>query len=64
MVYEQSGMHRSPGRISVADIAAQPGGIEALHHRVHELRANGIDFAANAIEREMVALNVGCEFPR
>ncbi|MBF6134869.1 hypothetical protein IU501_17895 [Nocardia otitidiscaviarum] len=56
MSYEQDGMHRR--RISVADIAAQPGGMEALQRRVHELRTNGIDFAANAIEREMAALNV------
>ncbi|MET9490118.1 hypothetical protein [Nocardia sp. NPDC006630] len=56
MLYEQNGMHRQ--RISVADIADQPGGIEALQRRVHELRSNGIDFAANAIEREMAALNV------
>ncbi|WP_306371956.1 hypothetical protein [Nocardia sp. CC216A] len=42
----------------MADIAAQPGGMEALQRRVHELRTNGIDFAANAIEREMAALNV------
>ncbi|WP_228805469.1 MULTISPECIES: hypothetical protein [Nocardia] len=51
-------MHRSKGRISVADIAAQPGGIEALHRRVHELRARGVDFAANAIEREMADLDL------
>lgn len=58
MAYEQSGMHRPKGRVSVADIAAQPGGIEALHRRVHELRSSGIDFAANAIEQEMTALNL------
>ncbi|QIS18987.1 hypothetical protein [Nocardia terpenica] len=58
MAYEKSGMHRSQRRLSVADIAAQPGGIEALHRRVHELRSSGIDFAANAIEREMAALNL------
>lgn len=58
MSYEQNGMHRPAGRISVADIAAQPGGIEALQRRVHELRSSGIDFAANAIEREMAALNL------
>jgi hypothetical protein len=51
-------MHRPKGRISVADIAAQPGGIEALHRRVHELRSSGIEFAATAIEREMAALNL------
>ncbi|APA97146.1 hypothetical protein [Nocardia seriolae] len=56
MSYEHDGMHRR--RISVADIAAQPGGIEALQRRVHELRSNGRDFAANAIEWEMAALNV------
>ncbi|MFI1919455.1 hypothetical protein [Nocardia sp. NPDC020380] len=56
MAYEQDSMHRR--RISVADIAAQPGGIEALQRRVHELRSNGIDFAANAIEREMRAFDV------
>ncbi|MCC3314865.1 hypothetical protein [Nocardia africana] len=58
MSYEQSGMHRPKGRISVADIAAQPGGIEALQRRVHELRSSGIDFAANAIEQEMAAFNL------
>lgn len=58
MAYEHSGMHRPGGRISVADIAAQPGGVEALHRRVHELRCRGVDFAANAIEREMAALNL------
>ncbi|RDI65162.1 hypothetical protein [Nocardia pseudobrasiliensis] len=58
MSYEQSGSHRPPARVSVADIAAQPGGIEALHRRVHELRSRGSDFAANAIEREMAALNL------
>ena len=58
MSYEQTGMHRPAGRISVADIAAQPGGIEALQRRVHELRSSGIDFAANAIEQEMAALNL------
>ena len=58
MPYEQNGMHRLAGRISVADIAAQPGGIEALQRRVHELRTSGIDFAANAIEQEMAALNL------
>ncbi len=58
MAYEKSGMHRHAERISLADIAAQPGGIEALQRRVHELRSSGIDFAANAIEREMAALNL------
>lgn len=58
MSYEHSGMHRPKGRISVADIAAQPGGIEALQRRVHELRCSGSDFAANAIEQEMTALNL------
>ncbi|ATL66831.1 hypothetical protein [Nocardia terpenica] len=58
MAYEKSGMHRPQRRLSVADIAAQPGGIEALRRRVHELRSRGIDFAANAIEREMAALNL------
>ncbi|MFF0529492.1 hypothetical protein ACFYT3_13965 [Nocardia amikacinitolerans] len=51
-------MHRPKGRISVADIAAQPGGIEALHRRVHELRSRGVDFAANAIEKEMADLDL------
>ncbi|WP_228539773.1 hypothetical protein [Nocardia sp. XZ_19_385] len=63
-------MHRSKGRttglavaggvgkLSVADIAAQPGGIEALQRRVHELRSSGIDFAANAIEQEMAAFDL------
>ncbi|MBB5918200.1 hypothetical protein BJY24_007112 [Nocardia transvalensis] len=51
-------MHRHAGRISVADIAAQPGGIEALQRRIHELRSSGIDFAANAIEQEMTDLNL------
>ncbi|MEU8894464.1 hypothetical protein [Nocardia sp. NPDC048505] len=45
-------------RLSVADIAAQPGGIEALQRRVHELRSSGIDFAANAIEQEMAAFDL------
>ncbi|MEV6558343.1 hypothetical protein AB0M22_21710 [Nocardia sp. NPDC051756] len=58
MVYVQSSMHRSMGRISLADIAAQPGGIEALQRRVHELRSSGVDFAANAIEQEMAALDL------
>ncbi len=58
MSYECSGMHRHAGRISVADIAAQPGGIEALQRRIHELRSSGIDFAANAIEQEMTDLNL------
>ncbi|QXN95460.1 hypothetical protein KV110_10970 [Nocardia iowensis] len=58
MAYVQSSMHRPMGRISVADIAAQPGGIEALQRRVHELRSSGVDFAANAIEREMAALDL------
>ncbi|WP_228789422.1 hypothetical protein [Nocardia cyriacigeorgica] len=51
-------MHRPKGRISVADIAAQPGGIEALQRRVHELRSSGVDFAANAIEREMAEFDL------
>ncbi|RDI50096.1 hypothetical protein DFR68_106535 [Nocardia mexicana] len=58
MSCEQSGMHRSRGKLSVADIAAQPGGIEALQRRVHELRSSGIDFAANAIEQEMAELDL------
>ncbi|MBO0856286.1 MAG: hypothetical protein J2P18_21250 [Nocardia sp.] len=58
MPYEQSAMFRSGGRISVADIANQPGGIEALQRRVHELRRDGIHFAANAIEQEMDDLNL------
>ncbi len=58
MSCEQSGMHRNRGKISVADIAAQPGGIEALQRRVHELRSSGIDFAANAIEQEMAELDL------
>ncbi|MGW6427067.1 hypothetical protein ACWF82_30720 [Nocardia sp. NPDC055053] len=53
-----SGVHRAGGRLSVADIAAQPGGIEALQCRVHELRSRGVHFAANAIEQEMVALDL------
>jgi hypothetical protein len=51
-------MHRPLGRISVADIAAQPGGVEALQRRVHELRSSGVDFAANAIEQEMAELDL------
>ncbi|MFI9505392.1 hypothetical protein [Nocardia sp. NPDC052566] len=58
VAYAQSSMHRPMGRISVADIAAQPGGIEALQRRVHELRSSGVDFAANAIEQEMAALDL------
>ncbi|MFI1461409.1 hypothetical protein [Nocardia carnea] len=49
------------GRVGVADIAAQPGGIEALRRRVHELRSSGEDFAANAIEREMAELDLPTE---
>ncbi|MEV6139273.1 hypothetical protein AB0L63_25105 [Nocardia sp. NPDC051990] len=58
MAYVQQGMHQPSGRISVADIAAQPGGIEALQRRVHELRSSGVDFAANAIEKEMAELDL------
>lgn len=58
MAYGEKGMHRPKGRISVADIAAQPGGIEALQRRVHELRSRGVDFAANAIEKEMADLDL------
>ncbi|WP_459545046.1 hypothetical protein [Nocardia sp. X0981] len=58
MACEQSEMRRPTGRISVADIAAQPGGIEALRRRVHELRSRGVDFAANAIEHEMAELDL------
>ncbi|RJO69321.1 hypothetical protein D5S18_30530 [Nocardia panacis] len=58
MSYGRDSMHRPMGRISVADIAAQPGGVEALQRRIHELRSSGVEFAANAIEREMVALNL------
>ncbi|MFE3444158.1 MULTISPECIES: hypothetical protein [Nocardia] len=58
MAYKQSSMHRPKGRISVADIAAQPGGIEALQRRVHELRSSGVDFAANAIEQEMAEFDL------
>lgn len=58
VAYMQASMHRPMGRISVADIAAQPGGVEALHQRVHELRSRGVDFAANAIEQEMAALDL------
>jgi hypothetical protein len=62
VTYVQS-RHRSTGRISVADIAAQPGGIEALHRRVHELRSSGVNFAANAIEQEMAALDLPPDSP-
>ncbi|MGW4370143.1 hypothetical protein ACWEKT_31310 [Nocardia takedensis] len=58
MSYRNSSMHRPTRRLSVADIAAQPGGIEALRRRVHELRSRGVDFAANAIEREMADLDL------
>ncbi|MGW1738968.1 hypothetical protein ACWCPQ_09170 [Nocardia sp. NPDC001965] len=58
MACEQSGTRRSTGEVSVADIAAQPGGIEALRRRVHELRSSGVDFAANAIEHEMAELDL------
>ncbi len=58
VAYMHSGVHRATGRLSVADIAAQPGGIEALHIRVHELRSSGVHFAANAIEQEMAALDL------
>lgn len=58
MACEQSGTRRPTGQVSVADIAAQPGGIEALRRRVHELRSSGVDFAANAIEHEMAELDL------
>ncbi|MGA6208506.1 hypothetical protein ACPESR_27500 [Nocardia testacea] len=58
MACEQSETRRSTGQVSVADIAAQPGGIEALRRRVHELRSRGVDFAANAIEHEMAELDL------
>ncbi|MGW5385964.1 hypothetical protein [Nocardia sp. NPDC003963] len=58
MACEQTETHRSAGQVSVADIAAQPGGIEALRRRVHELRSRGVDFAANAIEHEMAELDL------
>ncbi len=58
MAYVSSGVRRAVGRLSVADIAAQPGGIEALRSRVHELRSRGVHFAANAIEQEMAALDL------
>ncbi len=58
MVCRDTNMHRPKARISVADIAAQPGGIEALQRRVHELRSSGVDFAANAIEQEMADLDL------
>ncbi|MFI9534836.1 hypothetical protein ACIG56_16485 [Nocardia fusca] len=58
MACEQSETRRSAGRVSVADIAAQPGGLEALRRRVHELRSRGVDFAANAIEHEMAELDL------
>ncbi|WP_406237630.1 hypothetical protein [Nocardia sp. NBC_01009] len=58
MAYGQPSMHQPKGRLSVADIAAQPGGIEALQRRLHELRSSGVDFAANAIEQEMAALDL------
>ncbi|WP_280453852.1 hypothetical protein [Nocardia brasiliensis] len=44
--------------LDVADIAAEPGGVKALHRRVQELRSCGLDFAANTIEREMAALGL------
>ncbi|WP_330252719.1 hypothetical protein OG874_42835 [Nocardia sp. NBC_00565] len=44
--------------ISLADIAAQSGGIHALHQRVYELRAMGLNFAAKAIENEMTELDL------
>jgi hypothetical protein len=58
VAYGSTSLHRPKGRISVADIAAQPGGIEALQRRVHELRSSGLDFAANAIEQEMAELDL------
>jgi hypothetical protein len=58
VAYGSTSLHRPKGRFSVADIAAQPGGIEALQRRVHELRSSGLDFAANAIEQEMAELDL------
>ncbi|MEV5833307.1 hypothetical protein [Nocardia sp. NPDC052112] len=42
--------------IGIAYIAADPGGIPALHRRVRELRSMGLHFAAKAIENEMAEL--------
>lgn len=61
MACEHSEARRPNRRVSVADIAAQPGGIEALRRRVHELRCSGEDFAANAIEHEMAELDLFAE---
>ncbi|MFI5716380.1 hypothetical protein [Nocardia sp. NPDC051750] len=58
MACEHYEVRRPSGRVSVADIAAQPGGIEALRRRVHELRSSGVDFAANAIEHEMAEFDL------
>lgn len=46
------------GPLSVADIAAQPGGLLALSRRVRELRSIGMDHAAATIEREMAELGL------
>jgi len=49
--------------ISVADIAAQSGGIRALHRRIDELRSTGMNFAADAITKEMAALGISPDQP-
>jgi hypothetical protein len=50
--------------IGIAHIAAAPGGTDALHRRIHELRSMGLIFAAKAIEKEMADLGIAQSVPR
>ncbi|MFC9433688.1 hypothetical protein [Nocardia sp. NPDC057030] len=45
-------------RISLRDIVAEAQGFERVGRRIRELRAMGLDFAANAIEQEMATLGL------
>ncbi|MFE9575155.1 hypothetical protein ACFYO1_02115 [Nocardia sp. NPDC006044] len=45
-------------RISLRPIVAEAQGFERVGRRIRELRATGLDFAANAIEQEMATLGL------
>lgn len=51
MAVERRGRKSLP--LGIAEIADFPGGMDALTNRVHDLRASGMDFAADCIEREI-----------
>ncbi|MFG1792658.1 hypothetical protein [Nocardia sp. NPDC049149] len=42
----------------LSDIAAQVGSVEVLYQRIRELRAAGMDYAANTIAHEMLDLGL------